>query len=335
MQRDTDIGRIILDGKLQRFRLAVHDAVKGHHGAARRVIHCAHIADDLVRGEELGAYDAVDPLVFVDVVVFRAVDLRDGFRHADKVREHGDDQVLFVHAGERDDGVHLADALFDQKLLHRAVAVHDGRLRQAFGKLQAALFFLFDDGELHLAADEPLREVLRRAAPADDHHMLRFGRVDAEVLYEADKVACVGRDGELVAYLQRKAALRDGNCAAAVHRADEGVHVRKHAELIKARVCKHVVFLDLQFHQLHAALCEGIALEEGGVLQQAEDFKRSRLFGVDDHGKAELILQKARLLVIFRVAHARDGVAAAELARHHAAEEVGLVAGGGGNEQVA
>ena len=97
--------------------------------------------------------------------------------------------------------------------------------------------------------------------------MLRFGRVDAEVLYEADKVACVGRDGELVAYLQRKAALRDGNCAAAVHRADEGVHVRKHAELIKARVCKHVVFLDLQFHQLHAALCEGIALEKGWVLQ--------------------------------------------------------------------
>ena len=89
------------------------------------------------------------------------------------------------------------------------------------------------------------------------------------------------------------------------------------------------------YDQFHTPLGEGIALEEGWILKQAKDFKRRCLFRVNHHGKAELVLQKARLLIVFRVAHARDRMPAAKLAGYHAAKQVCLIARGSGDEKVA
>ena len=105
--------------------------------------------------------------------------------------------------------------------------------------------------------------------------------------------------------------------------------------MIQARVGKHIVFLDFELDQFHTPLGEGIALEEGWILKQAKDFKRRCLFRVNHHGKAELVLQKARLLIVFRVAHARDRMPAAKLAGYHAAKQVCLIARGSGDEKVA
>ena len=168
--------------------------------------------------------------------------------------------------------------------------MHDGGFRKGFGKLLTTLFVLFDNGELYLARNKALRQIFRRAAAADDHHMLCLRGINAEVFNEADKVSRVGGDGELVPHLQRETPFWNGDHSAPLHSANERIYIGERSELIQARVGKHIVFLDFELDQFHAPFGERIALEEGWILKQAEDFKRCRLFRVDHHGKAELIL---------------------------------------------
>ena len=116
--------------------------------------------------------------------------------------------------------------------------------------------------------------------------------------------------------------------------AHKGVHVRNRPELLQRLAYERVAVLQLQLNKLRIAAGEGIALEEGGELQQAEYFKRGGLFRIYYHGKAKLVAHEAYLLIVFRVPHAGYGVLAAKLFCHHAAQKVRFVPVGRGDEQI-
>ena len=91
---------------------------------------------------------------------------------------------------------------------------------------------------------------------------------------------------------------------------------------------------DLQLHDLHPPLGEAVALEEGGELEQVVDLPGGGHLGVDGHGEAQLVLEEVELAGVLGAAHPGDGVDIGHLVGHHAAQEVDLVAAGGGDEKI-
>ena len=110
--------------------------------------------------------------------------------------------------------------------------MHDGGFRKGFGKFLTTLFVLFDNGEFYFARDKALRQIFRRAAAADDHHVLCLRGINAEVFNEADKIPRIGGDGELIPHLQREISLWNGNHSAPLHSANECIYIGKRSELI-------------------------------------------------------------------------------------------------------
>ena len=58
------------------------------------------------------------------------------------------------------------------------------------------------------------------------------------------------------------------------------------------------------------------------------------LLWIDGHGEAQLAPHEAELRLVLRVANAGDGVGHAQLFRHQAGQNIDLVTGGGGDQQI-
>ena len=72
---------------------------------------------------------------------------------------------------------------------------------------------------------------------------------------------------------------------------------------------------DADIQQLNAALGKGAHADGGGEADQAGNHAGGGQLGIDDHREPQLVANEADLGYIFRVAHARDGLAAGRPAR--------------------
>ncbi len=88
------------------------------------------------------------------------------------------------------------------------------------------------------------------------------------------------------------------------------------------------------FHQLQPPLGKGLHLHGGGEAEHPGNLPGGGPLGVDGHGEAQLVPHKAELLFILGVADAGDGVLGPQLPGHQAGEDVQLVAGGGGDQEL-
>ena len=128
LQRHTDDARAVLDLELQRFDLAVGQAVHGLHAAAARVIERADIARQLLSHQLFRRDVAVDAVAEQDLSQMLAVDLGDDLRHIDALGVHRGDDVVLIVAGQGHKGVAALEPLLGQHLADRAVAVDDARI---------------------------------------------------------------------------------------------------------------------------------------------------------------------------------------------------------------
>ena len=89
-----------------------------------------------------------------------------------------------------------------------------------------------------------------------------------------------------------------------------------------------------EFTELDAPLAKGLDLGGGGEGEDARDLLGGGELGVDSHGEPEILAHEHKLLRVFRVAHARNGVLGAQFVRNQTAEHVALVGRGGGHQKI-
>ena len=132
----------------------------------------------------------------------------------------------------------------------------------------------------------------------------------------------------------RRIAVRDIGLPLALHHADQRVGAQLGVDLAYGHALQPGAGGHADVEQLDAPLGEGVHADRGREADQAGHHAGSGQLGVDDHGKAELVADEADLGDIFRVAHARDGVAARCAGRDQAGQKVDLIVCGGGDQQV-
>lgn len=152
---------------------------------------------------------------------------------------------------------------------------------------------------------------------------------------ERRQILCGRRDIELVPPLEPEGAVGDVDAVLPLDGADEHLDLRDLIQLVQPLAAEDAPLPQHDLDDLRAPLREGIALQKGRELQQAEDLLCGGALGVDHHAQPQLLPQEKELLNIFRVAHPRDRVLAAELARDDAAEQVQLVPRRRRDQQVA
>ena len=94
------------------------------------------------------------------------------------------------------------------------------------------------------------------------------------------------------------------------------------------------VRLQLDLEQLGTAAGKGIHLNGGRKAQKPRNFRGAGKLRIDGHGQTEILPEEIQLCGIFRIAHAGDGVARADLFGHQTAQQIQFIRRGGGNQQI-
>ena len=139
-----------------------------------------------------------------------------------------------------------------------------------------------------------------------------------------------------IAGADNKLAVGDGHGAVPLHGGVKhaGDAVELAGQILQGQAHHHVVLLGAELHHLHPALGKGLDVAGEGKAQQPADFQGRGALGVDGHVDAQLLLKEHQAVVVLGVADAGDGVLRAKALGDQAAEHVGLVAGGGGDDDV-
>ena len=126
------------------------------HGDAGKHLPLPDILQNTVHGGQAGAHAVRDADGFHEGEVGGLVHAGHGFLHAEGFRQQAGQDVRFLVARHRDEGVHLINMLFLQEGLVRAVAVQDQRTLQLVRQLFAALLADVDELGVHaLVLKEP------------------------------------------------------------------------------------------------------------------------------------------------------------------------------------
>ena len=146
----------------------------------------------------------------------------------------------------------------------------------------------------------------------------------------------LGRGGQvdLIPGLQLEVAGGDDGLLAPSHGADQHPDPDGLIEVAEPHPVEGGVGRQSVFHQLQAALGEGLQLHGRGEPQHTGDLPGGGLLRIDGHSEAQLLPHEAELYLVIRVADAGDGVLHPQLFGNQAGQNVDLVAGGGGDQQV-
>ena len=210
----------------------------------------------------------------------------------------------------------------------------DQRAGELFAHGLAAGGVGIDDGHPLLDVLQFFDEVVRDAAGTDDHDVVGAGLEDVQLAEEAFQLAGAGGQVNFVAFLQHRSAGGDDGLLAAGDRADQNFNADVAVQVAQLQTHQGVALVDAVLHQLKPLAAELLALDGAGETQHTGDLPRGGLLRVDDHGKAQLLAHKVELLFVLRVTDTRNSMRCTELFCYKAGQNIGLVAGGGGDEQV-
>ena len=333
---------------------AGHDLQRLGHAAAQAV-HRLHVALPDI-GEQFaehglrGRQRDVDLRAVHQVGIAAPVDQRQHAARAQALGQQAGHDVVLVVAGEREEQVDALDALVFQQVLVGAVAVqHQHAARQLGGQLHAAGVVALQHLDLVGAAglDQLPGEPQADPPATRDHDALHAALVRPVVAvqrrqHQGQVLACRQHE-DLVARFDQRLAVADDEAVGLVVEpavdADDAHVGPGHAfaqpgdAVAHQRCARHRAHR----HQAGQPVGEFAHLQRLGVLDQLADVARERFLGADHavDGEAVLAEQRAAFLV-GAGAHARDARRDAEhLVGDLAADQVGLVLGGAGDQHVA
>ena len=215
-----------------------------------------------------------------------------------------------------------------------AVAHDHQSLWQQLPHTDTALLVPVDDLHIHSHLDQFGSQIIADLAGAHDDDRIGPGPEHPQVPEKLLQLA--GRRGEvdLVAGTQLEVAGGDDGLLLSGHGADQDPDLEAAVQVRKTHSVQLAVLRQAVLHQLQPALGKGLQLHGGWEAEHTGDLTGSGLLRVDGHGEAQLRAHEAQLLFILRIADAGNGVVHAQLLGHKAGQNVDLVAGGGGNQQI-
>ena len=216
----------------------------------------------------------------------------------------------------------------------RAVAVDDGDFRQLFRERETFGLVLFHDRHVRADVGEHPGKVLCDAAAAKDAHAADGRHGPAHRAQHARRLRGRADDVHAVARLRDERAVRHDDLFPALGRAHEDAVGIFAVVVDEGLADKAVALFGLKADELDKAAGKRLHAERRRHPQNARNFLRGGIFGVDDHIKPDLAAQDRCIAEILGVAYAGDRVLRAELFRHQAADEVDLVVFRNGDEKV-
>ena len=178
------------------------------------------------------------------------------------------------------------------------------------------------------------RQPLGNAPAADHHDGLRLMRKFADAPKQLVHLMRHADGGDHIAGHQRKVAVRNEKLVAALHRTHQNAVAVVRPEVLHFHAAELALFVHLKLHQFNEAVGKRLHLRRHREAQRAGNFLGGGAFRVDGHGKPQLFLQQHHILIIFLVAHARDGMLCAELFADHTADEIRLIRHRRGDQQI-
>ncbi|CAN4017744.1 NTF2 fold immunity protein domain-containing protein, partial [Dysosmobacter welbionis] len=301
------------------------------------VLHGPDILEDQLCGHRTGGHHTVDQALGGDQLQQGlAVDLRHHLTAVAGLLGSAEchEDVGLVQARDGHEGVRLADSLLAEELAVRPVSHDHQRAGQFLAHLHAPLLVLVDDlyGHAHL---QQLRcQIVAHFAGAHDHDRRGPGPEYAQKPEELLQFPGCGGEIDLVSRPQGEIAGGNDRLPLPGHGADQHpdleipVQFRKPGA-VQGRVLRHPVL-----HQLQPPLGEGLQLHGGGEPQHTGDLTGRCRLRIDGHGQPQLTAHKPQLAAVFRAADTGDGVLHTHFLRHKAREDINLVAGGSGDQQI-
>ena len=336
LQLHANIGIIAPGDKFQRLGLTVHQPVQPFDPGAGHIDASAHIAQHLGAGNILGADDGIQPHRADDVRIGHPVVFHNHLGHALAHREQAGHQVFLIPVAQGDKGVHLVQPFLLQQLLIGAVAVNHIDLRQAFAKHFRLFAVDFNHGNPRAGGHDHFGQVVADAPSAQHHHVFHPHVVFAKKAEIVGDGYHVGGHMHPVAGLNDKIAVGNDHLARPLHGGVQhlGNAAQLMAQLPQGMTDNRVLFLSAEFHHFHPAPGEGLDIGREGEAQQAADFQRGSPLRVHRQVDAHFLLQNGQAVVIFRVAYAGNGKLGAQPLGDQAAQHIGFIAGGGGDDDV-
>ena len=247
---------------------------------------------------------------------------------------HRQNDVCFVQAGQRHKGVHIGDALLTQQLGIRTVAVDDQHAGELLAHLLAAGRITVDDGHPLLDVLQLLDQIVGHPACTDDHDVAGLGLEQVQLAEEGFQIPGRSRQVDLVPGPQRKHTRGDDRLAAAGDGADQNFDPDVAVQVRQLQAHQRVVVGQAVLDQLKPLAAELLTLDGRRETQHAGDLTRRGFFRVDEHRQTKVIAHKAQLLLILRVADTRNRVLRAQLFGDEAGQDVDLITGRCGDQQV-
>ena len=311
--------------------------MKGLHRGGGGALHGPDVLQDQLCGHRPGGDHTVDhPRVGHQVHQGFPVDFRHHLAAVPRLLggAHGHEDIGLVHTGDGHEGVGLLDALLLEQLAVGAVAHDHQGPGQLLAHLDAPLLILVDDPHGHPHLQQLGGQVIADLAGAHDHHGGRPVPEHAQVAEELLQLPGRGGEVDLVPRLQLKVAGGNDGLPLAGHGADQHPHLDVLIQIRKAHAAKGGFLRQPVFHQLQPALGERLHLHGRGEPQHPGDLPGRRLFRGDGHTEAQLVPHEAQLLLVLRVPHPGDGVLHTQLLGHQAGQNIDLVIGDGGDQQL-
>ena len=142
------------------------------------------------------------------------------------------------------------------------------------------------------------------------------------------------KEGDLIAILQHKVAVRDDDAAAALHSTHQNIALQAGGDLADGHAVQPLLCGECKLDQPHTAVCKGVDLACAREAQQMGDLLCCSHFRIDDGRNADLLFDKVQLMAVGRVTHTGDCMAVARLFGKHAAQQIQLIGAGHGNEHI-
>ena len=228
----------------------------------------------------------------------------------------------------------MADALLLEQFAVGTVTHNHQRLGQPLAHLHAPLPVLVHDLDGHAHVDELGSQIIAQLAGTHDHHRGRPAPEHPQMPEKELQLMGRGSEVDLVPRLQHEIARGNVRLLPAGHGADQHPDPDIAVQVGKAHPVEGGIFRQSVLHQLQPSLGKRLQLHGRREPQHPGNLPGGGLFRVDGHGKAQFLPHEAQLLFIFRVADAGNRVGNAQLLGHQTRQDIDLVAGGRGNEQV-
>ena len=178
------------------------------------------------------------------------------------------------------------------------------------------------------------RQPLGDTAAADNDNALGFMAEFADLTKELMQLMRRADHGDIVPGGEHKIAVRDRHAALALHGTDQDALAIAAAKIVQAQAIELTALAQLELDKLHEPVCKRLDFCSGRKTQRARNLLGGGTLGVDGQAQPQLVLQQHHVLIILLVTHARDRMRRAELAPDHAADEIGLIRGRCGDEQI-